>query len=156
MTDKQIIIDGVDVSGCKCYNPNIKMDCLLYPLQSDVCKNNPNCHYKLYKHKEQECEALNKVAKTHLAETFEMQKEIDQLKAENETYKKMLEDEEIILALNEVRTGERHLWYNKAQRLEQTLAEIKEICNSVWGNGLDEEVDKFDLILQKISEVKND
>ena len=91
-----------------------------------------------------------------LAETFEMQKEIDQLKAENETYKKMLEDEEIILALNEVRTGERHLWYNKAQRLEQTLAEIKEICNSVWGNGLDEEVDKFDLILQKISEVKND
>ena len=56
MTDKQIIIDGVDVSGCKCYNPNIKMDCLLYPLQSDACKNNPNCHYKLYKRKEQECD----------------------------------------------------------------------------------------------------
>ena len=51
-------IDGVDVSGCKCYNPNIKMDCLLYPLQSDVCKNNPNCHYKQYKRKEQECDNL--------------------------------------------------------------------------------------------------
>ena len=60
MTDKQIVIDGVDVSGCECYNPNIKMDCLLHPLQSDACKNNPNCYYKQLKRKEQECEELNK------------------------------------------------------------------------------------------------
>ena len=30
----------------------------MFPLQPDVCKNNPNCHYKLYKRKEQECEKL--------------------------------------------------------------------------------------------------
>jgi hypothetical protein len=41
-------------------------------------------------------------------------------------------------------------------KLKQTLIEIKEICNSVWGNGLDEEVDKFGLILQKISEVEDE
>ena len=38
-------------------------------------------------------------------------------------------------------------------KYKQALTEIKEICNSVWGNGLDEEVDKFGLILEKISEV---
>lgn len=41
-------------------------------------------------------------------------------------------------------------------KLKQTLTEIKEICNSVWGNGLDEEVDKFGLIQEKISEVLDD
>lgn len=51
-----------------------------------------------------------------------------ELKAENDTYKKMLEDEEVILALTEIRTGERHLWFNKAEQLKQTLAEIKEIA----------------------------
>ena len=58
MTDKQIIIDGVDVSGCECYNPNIKMDCLLHPLQSDACKNNPNCYYKQLKRAENQCEDM--------------------------------------------------------------------------------------------------
>ena len=56
MTDKQMIIDGVNVNGCKYYNPNIKMDCILYPLQPDACKNNPNCYYKQLARKEQECE----------------------------------------------------------------------------------------------------
>ena len=60
MTDKHII-DGVDVSGCECYNPNIKMDCILHPLQPDACKNNPNCYYKQLKRKEQECEELKKI-----------------------------------------------------------------------------------------------
>ena len=60
MTDKQIIIDGVDISGCECYTPNIKMDCLMYPLQSDACKNSPNCYYKQLKRKEQEYEELKK------------------------------------------------------------------------------------------------
>ena len=101
MSNKQIIIDGVDVSGCGWYNPNIKMDCLLQPLQNDACKNNPNCHYKQLALKEQECEELEK----ELAKVYEdiklsplcykcdeeecLQKEIDKLKAENE----MLRDE---------------------------------------------------------------
>ena len=63
MTDKQIIIDGVDVSGCECYTQNIKMDCILHPLQSDACKNNPNCYYKQLKRKEQKHEELKEEIK---------------------------------------------------------------------------------------------
>ena len=68
MADKKIIINNVDVSGCECYNQNIKMDCLLHPLQSDACKNNPNCHYKLYKRKEKECEK----AKQNAQDTYDL------------------------------------------------------------------------------------
>lgn len=58
MDKEQIIINGVNVSGCKCYNKNIKTDCLLYPLQPDACKNNPNCYFKQLARKTQECEEL--------------------------------------------------------------------------------------------------
>ena len=100
MTDKQIIIDGVDVSGCRC---------LAYPEADNPmctglylgCKNN-NCDYKRYQraekqlaedeeiqvdmrikidelkgllsNKEQEYEVLKKLAGTHLAETINMEK----------------------------------------------------------------------------------
>ena len=55
MTDKeQIIIDGVDVAGCKyfnrfrniCHNKNLCCD----------CEKNQDCYYKQLKRKEQECE----------------------------------------------------------------------------------------------------
>ena len=101
MATKQIMIDGVDVNGCECYIPNIEMNCILHPLQSDACKNNPNCCYKQLARKEQKCEELEK----KLAKVYEdiklsplcykcdeeecLQKEIDKLKAENE----MLRDE---------------------------------------------------------------
>lgn len=54
--------------------------------------------------------------------------ELGQLKAENETYKKMLEDEDVQLALTEIRSGERHLWFNKADKYKQALTEIKKIA----------------------------
>lgn len=63
MTDKQIIIDGVNVAGCECYNKDIKMDCLLWPLQPDRCSKNPNCYFKQLACKTQECETLEERAK---------------------------------------------------------------------------------------------
>ena len=57
MTDKeQIIINGVDVSGCKyfnrfrniCHNKNLCCD----------CEKNQDCYYKQLARKEQECEEL--------------------------------------------------------------------------------------------------
>lgn len=56
MTDKEIIIDGVDVSGCKyfnrfrsiCHNKNLCCD----------CEKNQDCYYKQFARKEQECEEL--------------------------------------------------------------------------------------------------
>lgn len=60
MNKEQIIINGVNISGCKCYNKNIKTDCLLYPLQPDACKNNPNCYFKQLARKTQELETICK------------------------------------------------------------------------------------------------
>ena len=78
MTDKQIIIDGVDVSGCvnlrleantsetSYYNAcsiglwqrwysNLEPSCQM----SCYCKNNKDCYYKKWLRKEQECELWN-------------------------------------------------------------------------------------------------
>ena len=63
MTDKQIIIDGVDVSSCKFYNADDKTcreENSKYPI--DICEfakcEGCNCYYKQLKRKEQECEEL--------------------------------------------------------------------------------------------------
>lgn len=54
MTDKQIIIDGVDVSGCICYKATGKYNTCGYN-----CERKHNCYYKQLKRKEQECEFSN-------------------------------------------------------------------------------------------------
>ena len=60
MTDKQIIIDGVDVSGCKKYeheivrcNATLKNMCFCGGRCTD--EKNADCYYKQLKRKEQEC-----------------------------------------------------------------------------------------------------
>ena len=75
MTDKQIIINGVNVSECECIiedyqqvnnfkggYEHIKNVCELGERGSEYynlfCKDNPNCYYKQLKRKEQECEEL--------------------------------------------------------------------------------------------------
>ena len=79
MTDKQIIINGVDVSECKCIiedyqrannlegkYEHIKNVCELGERGSEYynlfCKDNPNCKYKQLKRKEKECEELQERA----------------------------------------------------------------------------------------------
>ena len=96
MTDKQIIIDGVNVAGCiRLQDDEISCDL------GGECRGWENCYYKQLKRKEQKCEELEK----ELAKVYEdiklsplcykcdeeecLQKEIDKLKAENE----MLRDE---------------------------------------------------------------
>ena len=108
MTDKQIIIDGVDVADCEhlnaCYK---KMKCVI--LQDDVCEIDPycegyNCNYKQYKRKEQECGELKKERDSwhyqwekryEICESLsdnidELRKQLDQLKAENDKLKEEL------------------------------------------------------------------
>ena len=63
MTDKQIIIDGVDVSRCEYYNKDDKT-CreVNGNYETDICEfdkcENSNCYYKQLKRKEQECKEL--------------------------------------------------------------------------------------------------
>lgn len=55
MADKQIIIDGVDVSRCSNYDHNSYFECKVYYCHCDEI---PNCYSKQLKRKEQECEEL--------------------------------------------------------------------------------------------------
>lgn len=58
MTDK-IMIDGVDVSGCKyIFNTDFEFDTHIHCIEmcsKTRCRNNPNCLYKQLQRKEQEC-----------------------------------------------------------------------------------------------------
>jgi len=59
--EKNIIIDGVNVAGCKyLYNADFEFDthvhCLDKICRNTRCRNNPNCYYKQLQRKEQECE----------------------------------------------------------------------------------------------------
>jgi DNA repair exonuclease SbcCD ATPase subunit len=57
MTDKQIIIDDVDVSKCTCFDDG---ECLNPCETVTNCEASINCRYKQLKRKEQECEELKK------------------------------------------------------------------------------------------------
>ena len=70
MTDKQIIIDGVDVSGCNCLGVKLTKKHMCICDSIDFCNEEPNCYYKQLKRKEQEC---NKLKQT-LAEIKEIAK----------------------------------------------------------------------------------
>lgn len=110
MTDKEeIIIDGVGVSKCEYVcNTAFGNICCKLPFNEEIhCCNIPNCYYKQLKRKEHECE---------------------EIKAQIETYSKMLETPEFKVALTDIRTGEREMWRNlgnKAQKYKKALDEIE-------------------------------
>lgn len=59
MTDKQIIIDGCDVSGCECYSEHCEGYCGWHtPCEGDTCPYKLEWALQQLKHKEQECESL--------------------------------------------------------------------------------------------------
>lgn len=87
MTDKQIIIDGVNVAGCEAYKPYLgKYDCIALGNKSAAtCKGSPNCLFKQLARKTQECEGIKK--------------QLERFKTENEKLKDkayILFDEAII------------------------------------------------------------
>ena len=61
MTDKQIIIDGVDVKDCK---RRIGKDNFCRYYKRPCTENNYNCVWKKYLRKEQECEELKEELKS--------------------------------------------------------------------------------------------
>lgn len=122
MTDKQIIINRVDVAECEYLGlyKECKLKCgSCCPVD---CSDNPNCHYKLYKRKEQECEEKQKTAQDAInklcAEKSALHNELDQLKAEN--IKFTLDTKNLVAQYSA-----------KLKRLKKTLAEIKEIAENM-------------------------
>lgn len=178
MTDKQIIIDGIDVSGCeyyfdgkcRCMDASIMQDFYLCP----QCNNNPNCYYKNWERKEQECEKLKEGYSelTDIVSPYmddftgyneelggfdivlcvkELMEQLDQLKAEN----KELKD------LNTRLDNQRETYWKGYQKLEQTLTEIKalaivlkNICPEFIKDGNDS-MKAINEILQKTSECED-
>lgn len=157
MTDKQIIIDGVDVSECPCIQSNNIGDvvCVRLARTSLYCKGQP-CYYKALERKEQECEELKKIineaknSKLDLNSFFAIeatvggyQLELDQLKTENKRFKETLDE----LFKIQYKLADNN------KKLRQRLTEIKEIAEDFYLNG-EHVKDKYlaQEILQKISE----
>ena len=104
MTDKQKIINGVDVSGCKhfkigtCLADYLLTDMAFSEAKCELCK---DCYYKQLKRKEQECEELKRVKDDFFKHAEisheavlnknkiidEQEKQLDQLKVKNEELK---------------------------------------------------------------------
>ena len=153
--DKQIIIDGCDVSGCKSFYSKTK-DCIQEDTVDIPCGDYPNCYYKQLKRKEQECERLERIVAHSCHDILyedSLRGQLDQLKAENEELKKIIE--RLDVPKHEVIDMDIAL---ENEKLKQTLTEIKEIVGIGLVDGLQpKEYSGFlkilqAQILQKISE----
>lgn len=131
MTDKQIIIDGVDVSGCK----HIDADCFNCEIFAEVCHEVfPNCHYKQLKRKEQECEILKEKLEQQKGYTVsyksyvyeqkkQLNEQLDQLKAENEKLKEKFKK---FFDIDNQECWDIAFLNNEKERYKQSLDEIEE------------------------------
>ena len=159
MTDKQIIIDGVDVSGCVQFIQEEKDCCDL----GGNCKGWTNCYYKQLKRSEAQCEAMF-VTHTDLEKAYKakeqecerlkhdndyevgaLEKTIDNLKAENKNIKEAFD------GLFKVQ----YKLADNCKKLRQCLTEIKEIAENAYclTNATNKDMAQFaKQILQKISE----
>lgn len=141
MTDREIIIDGVNITQFNsdelaCMN-RYDIARLFIGLVKNLQRKTKECEKKSweignlgYKIKNQRREINERLKQ--IEKLKEKEQECEQLKAQLETYSKMLDNPEFKIALIDVKTGERELWRklgNKAQKYEQALDEIKLICD---------------------------
>ena len=171
MTDKQMIIDDVDVSKCNYFNNTDKSYCeeCCSEFGCAICNDRPNCYYKQLARKEEECEELKEDRERwksnfngKVSAIEELLKQFDQLKAENEELKKqvcgLLPELKYIIdetcSKHNIQAKTYHEKIieiiNNLDKYEQTLIKIKEIVHkSVIGGARQQ-------ILQKISEVEDE
>lgn len=129
MTDKQIIIDGVDVSGCSCryyaYNKHL---CSI--IGDDLCEEHSDCLYKQLKRKEQEVDVLK-------AENRRLDNELYMTVEEGRAWYDLMERYE--QALTEIK--EIVQFGNRPYKLCGEYNECCDVLNEIWN---------------KISEVEDD
>ena len=126
MDDKQIIIDGVDVSGCgfiakedeySLYDRVYKGQCRCS--NEEMCKDHPNCFYKKalkqLKCKEKECEEFKKQVEVFTRQLEKANKEVIAEKEKNATRRQ------------------------KNEKLEQVVAKIKPILELYANSKVGEE-----------------
>ena len=159
MTDKQIIID-------------------------EQMENLNNLATQQLKRIEEEKKQIEHIAKTHLVETFDMQREIDKLKKELQAKEQECEDlkrqhqadkglitstgkmnYQLLQESDRLKEENEQLKNNdifsvryfkgKNDKLKQTLTEIKEIAKNGCYDDCGMPLDELSIILQKISEVED-
>ena len=91
MTDKQIIIDGVDVVECPHRKKEVTFMNVIKCYNYGACEG-VNCLYKQLARKEQECEELQNKFLELNCKAYSNSLELDQLKAEKDGLKTMLKD----------------------------------------------------------------
>ena len=139
---KETVIDGVDVSECE---HNAGKLCSMSLEACCYCSAKPNCIYKRFKRKEQECEELKQ--RLHQCWTVENSfvEQLDQLEAKLKQEKAL---KEVYFTCYKAKHEDIKGEFFK---LKQTLAEIKDFVeNEMIPNG------DTHIILQKISEVEDD
>lgn len=163
MTDKEIIIDGVDVSECnyvilpKKQCPMKSMPyaketsciaCKEHNTKRNFCKNNPNCYYKQLKLKEQECEKINLTNERLVAEKYKLNLIIGRLLEASgyDTNTASAEDFEDVY--EQMRYEQQQL-----NQYKQALDEIEEFC-VIYSDNPDAYETVYKHILNIINKVK--
>ena len=153
MTDKQLIIDGVDVSECnfcEWKSSDIPQCRIRLASFESTCKGY-NCHYKQLKAKEQECEELKEKVKKYGEINEQETKDYAELKAENkELIRRITKIFACLIKANRTNKIVDTLWVDNITTLWDYVAQTLGIEGA--------QVQIEEQILQKISEceVKND
>lgn len=123
MTDNEVIIDGVDVQGCKNFNSAVKpANNCQYKEFTRSCKGR-NCYYKQLQRKTAECEKLNEEFKIKEQWRINDEHAMEKLDLKIGKYKSALEKIEKII--NEVGGGSVYV--------NARYSEIQDIINKAKG-----------------------
>lgn len=160
--DKEIIIDGVDISECsyaitpKRQCPNKPMPyaketscigCKEHNTKLNFCKNNPDCYYKQLKRLERQYEDVLKLAKENADSNEYCLQELEQ---ENEKLKEEITKlSDPRYQISKVNEG----YYNRMNTYKQALQEIREICKNSHTSASEDYYRTADKIQAKINEV---
>ena len=89
MTDKQIIIDGIDVRDCcEWYSlPDGKLYCRINNKGNFTCKSNPNCRFKQFARAKEENEKLKSQITSQDCEIYDLKSQLQVKKQECEKLK---------------------------------------------------------------------
>ena len=164
MTDKQIIIDGVNVSGCEkqgetiagitCGNGERIRFANEIITKHKLCKDNPNCYYKQLKRKEQEVQqAMDNYVQLDLQRVKEYNELVDLYKAKEQECEELKSDLTDLSKIIDCKNGTILTFEEQLDQLKQTLAEIEEIAMCIMDDDLEESSAYYNAkqILQQIS-----
>lgn len=146
MTDKEIIIDGVDITECDHFSmglPAFNDPCTLYPHQTR-CSKNKNCYFKQLQRKEQECEELKErlkckcfdpksnnnrcISYNRIAEDYE--RDLQRLTKITQEYEELKRTISTLEGVNKLFENNLDSSFIKIVRYKQALEKIEEIANS--------------------------